>query len=67
VQITLEGYIIKFVAENHKFFSKEKIVFKEGARGRLLQEIPRCIEVLLVEEGIVTSLVLIPMNYNEIV
>jgi len=24
VQITLEGYIIKFVAENHKLFSKEK-------------------------------------------
>jgi hypothetical protein len=48
----LEGYIIEFVAENHQSFSKGEEIFKEGARGRLLWEIPLWIKVLLVEEGI---------------
>jgi hypothetical protein len=51
VQTVLEGYIIEFSAENHQYFSKEEAIFKEGARGRLLWEIPLWIKVLLVEEG----------------
>jgi hypothetical protein len=51
VQITLEGYIIEFVAENHQALSKAEAIFREGSRGRLLWEIPLWIKVLLVEEG----------------
>jgi hypothetical protein len=47
----LEGYIIKFFVENHQYFSKEKVTFKEGARGILQQEIPLRIKILLAEEG----------------
>ena len=51
VQNTLEGYIIKFSAENHQSFSKAEVVFHEGARGRFSWEIDLWIKVLLVEEG----------------
>jgi hypothetical protein len=40
VQTTLEGYIIEIVVENHQYFSRDEAIFKEGARGILLQEIP---------------------------
>jgi hypothetical protein len=51
VQTTLEGYIIEFSTESHQYFSKEEVVFKEGARGRLLWEIPLWIKFFLAEEG----------------
>jgi len=51
VQNTLEGYIIKFSMENHQSFSKAKVVFHEGTRGRFSWEIYLWIKVLLVEEG----------------
>jgi hypothetical protein len=49
IHTTLEFYIIEFVVENHQYFSKAEVVFHEGARGRLLQEIPLWINILLVE------------------
>jgi hypothetical protein len=39
-RLVLEGYIIEFVAENHQAFSKAKAIFREGARGILLQGNP---------------------------
>jgi hypothetical protein len=51
VQNTLEGYIIEFATENHQTFLKEEAVFRDIARGRMLQEIPFWINILLVEEG----------------
>jgi hypothetical protein len=42
---------LSFTVENHQAFSKEEVVFREGARGRLLWEIPLWIKVFLVEEG----------------
>jgi hypothetical protein len=51
VQTTLEGYIIEFSTENHQSFSKAEAIFYEGARGRLLREIPLWMKILLVEEG----------------
>jgi hypothetical protein len=51
VHTTLEGYIIEFSIANHQYFLKEEVVFKEGAHGILLQEIPLWIKILLAEEG----------------
>jgi hypothetical protein len=51
VSTTLEGYIIEFAAENHQSFSRAEEIFKKGARGRLLREIPLWIKVFLMEEG----------------
>lgn len=50
VNAAIEGYIIEFVAEDHKSFSKRESIFKFGLRGRLLKDIPLWIKVLLVEE-----------------
>jgi hypothetical protein len=50
VSTMLEGYIIEFVAENHQSFSWEEEIFKKGARGKLLREIPMWIKVFLMEE-----------------
>jgi hypothetical protein len=47
----LEGYIIEFAAENHQSFSWAEEIFKKGARGRLLREIPLWIKAFLMEEG----------------
>jgi hypothetical protein len=54
VNRTLQGYIIKFVAENHQYFSQEEADFKKYARGRLLREISVWIKVFLMEEGMLT-------------
>jgi len=43
---------IKFFLENHQYFSKVEVIFHEGARGRVLKEIPLWIKVLLAEEGL---------------
>jgi hypothetical protein len=51
VSTTIEGYIIEFAAENHQSFSRAEEIFKKGARGRLLREIPLWINTFLVEEG----------------
>jgi hypothetical protein len=51
VSTMLEGYIIEFAAENHQSFSWAEEIFKKGARGRLLREIPLWIKVFLMEEG----------------
>jgi hypothetical protein len=51
VTTTIEGYIIKFAAENHQSFSRAEEVFKKGTRGRLVREIPLWIKSFLVEEG----------------
>jgi hypothetical protein len=51
VSTTLEGYIIKFLAENHQSFSRAEEIFKKDAKGRLLREIPLWIKVFFVEEG----------------
>jgi hypothetical protein len=51
VNTTLEGYIIKFVVENHQYFSRAEAIFKKYSRGRFLREIPLWIKVFLVEEG----------------
>jgi hypothetical protein len=51
VNATLEGYIIKFAAENHQYFSRAEAIFKKGARGKLLREIPLWIKAFLTEEG----------------
>jgi hypothetical protein len=57
VQTTLEGYIIIFVLENHQSFSKAEVIFKEGSRGILLQEIPLWLKKFLAEEGMLPVLV----------
>jgi hypothetical protein len=54
VNTTLEGYIIEFAAENHQYFSWAEEIFKKGAWGRLLREIPLWIKVFLMEEGMIT-------------
>jgi len=54
VHITLEGYIIEFPAENHKYFSKEEVVLYEGPKGRLLHEIPNWINILLTKKGMLS-------------
>jgi hypothetical protein len=51
VTTMIEGYIIEFAAENHQSFSQAEEIFKKGARGRLLREIPLWIKAFLVEEG----------------
>jgi hypothetical protein len=48
VQTTLEGYINEFVSNNHQSFLEVKAIFKEGAQGILLREIPSWIKILLV-------------------
>jgi len=45
VKTTLEGYTIEFVVENHHDFSKEEAIFREGARGALLRDIPLWINI----------------------
>jgi hypothetical protein len=52
--MTLEGYIIEFAAENHQYFSWVEEIFKKGACGRLLREIPLWIKAFLMEEGMLT-------------
>jgi hypothetical protein len=54
VNTTLEGYIIKFSAENHQSFSREEVDFKKYAWGRILRQIPLCIKVFLMEKGMLT-------------
>jgi hypothetical protein len=54
VSTTLEGYIIKFAAENHRYFSRADAIFKKYTRGILLREIPLWIKVFLIEEGMLT-------------
>jgi len=47
----LEISFVAFVAKNNQAFPKAEAIFREEARGTLLQEIPLWIKVLLVEEG----------------
>jgi hypothetical protein len=47
----IEGYIIKFAAENHQSFSRAEEIFKKRKRGILLREIPLWIKDFLMEEG----------------
>jgi hypothetical protein len=51
---TLEGYIIKFVVENHQSFSCAEANFNKDARGILLRDIPPWIKFFLMEEGMLT-------------
>jgi len=49
VMTTLQGYIIEFSVDNHKYFSKVESVFQEEAKRRLLWEISLWIKIFLVE------------------
>jgi len=36
----MEGYIVEFVVKNHQYYSRAEEMFKDGARGRMIREIP---------------------------
>jgi len=54
VNMTLEGYIIEFIAENYQFFSWVEEIFKKGSCGIPLREIPLWIKAFLMERGMIT-------------
>jgi len=50
VQASLETYVIEFTTKGHLSFSKAKVVFRYGLRGRLLKEIRLWIKFLVEEK-----------------
>jgi hypothetical protein len=54
VHRTLEGHIIEFEAKNHQSFSRVEEILKKGVCDRFLREIPLCIKVFLMEDGMIT-------------
>ena len=52
--MTLEGYIVEFVAENHQHFSWDEEIFNKGVRRILLREILLWIKAFSMDEGMIT-------------
>jgi len=52
VHTIVEGYIVKFAAENYQSFSRVEVVFKPRLRGKLVREVSLWIKMFTMEQGL---------------